>query len=516
MNALFFIPPVELSPVGLAVDRVYGCNYGYDYKPPIHFLQLASVAKAWLGWSIRFVDCPAEGLDLAAFEALVASEAWDVAVAHSVYLSAEEDLLAMRLVRRHNPALKAVFMGTAPTWRPAEFLDDAASFVLLGEPEITLVELAEAWRGERTLESIDGLASLAGGQLRRGAFRQLLDVSKLPMPDRTLLLGKYRANRLDVHPITTLVVSRGCGFRCTFCTPNAIDQMIELEFKRLQPTYVDRPPLRKRTVDQIVEEFTAIHALGYRGVEVADNIFTWGNARTQEICNRIAPLNLDWLCLARANMLHDPKTVRAMANAGCKLVYMGSESFDDGLLNDMAKDLKVKDVVKAVTTCRENGVHPEVSVLMGASQHESWKTLLNSWRAATGLGTRFVHFSVALPSPSTELYDIAMREGWFTDGDFFPVDNQRDAIVNLPNLKAWELRLALKLAYAAQYLSPSGVMKQARSVSSLEDLRHKARSATRLFSFLGQRPTPRRVPPGRVTSVQLGYSEQARSEPSRS
>jgi anaerobic magnesium-protoporphyrin IX monomethyl ester cyclase len=504
VNALFFIPPVELSPAGHAVDRVYGCNYGYDYKPPIHFLQLATVAREWLGWNVRLVDCPAEGLDRAGFEALARSERWDVAVNHSVYLSAEEDLLAMRIVRAANPGLKAVFMGAAATWRPDEFLDDTASYCLLGEPEETLRELSAVLRGERGPEGVDGLAwRTPDGRTHRGGFRQLLDVSKLPMPDRTLLRGAYRANRLDVHPITTLVVSRGCGFRCTFCTPNAIDQMIELEFKRLQPTYVDRPPLRKRTVDQIVAEFEAIAALGYKGVEVADNIFTWGKQRTQEICDRIAPLGLQWLCLARANMLHDPATIQSMARAGCQLVYMGSESFDDGLLDDMAKDLKVKDVYKAVQTCRENGVHPEVSVLMGASQHESWRTLYNSFRAARSLGTRFVHFSVALPSPSTELYDIALREGWFTQGDFFPVDNQRDAIVNLPNLSARELKLALKLAYVAQYLSPGGVMKTARSVTGLADLKHKAKSASRLFRFLGSRAPARRVPPGRVTSFEL-------------
>jgi radical SAM superfamily enzyme YgiQ (UPF0313 family) len=202
-------------------------------------------------------------------------------------------------------------------------------------------------------------------------------------------------------------------------------------------------------------------------------------------------------------MLHDPAVIQAMARAGCQLVYMGSESFDDGLLDDIAKDLKVRDVFKAVETCRANGVHPEVSVLMGASRYESWRTLYNSFRAARGLGTRFVHFSVALPSPSTELYDIALAEGWFTQGDFFPVDNQRDAIVNLPNLSARELKFALKLAYIAQYLSPDGLMKSARSVSGVDDLKHKARSAVRLFRFLGSPPPPRRVPPGRVTSPVL-------------
>lgn len=503
MNALFYVPPVALNRLGLAVDRVYGCNYGYDYKPPIHFLQLATVAKERLGWNVRFLDCPAEGVDLAAFDALIAGERWDVAVAHSVYLSAEEDLLAMRRIRAANPGLHAVFMGTAPTWRPDEFLDDERTWCLLGEPETTLQELDEAWRGLRPIEDVAGLARRVGRATPRSGFRPLLDVSKLPMPDRRLLKGRYRANRLDVHPITTMVVSRGCGFRCTFCTPNAVDQMIELEFKRLQPSYVERPPLRKRTVDQIVAEFEDAAALGYRGVEVADNIFTWGNQRTQQICERIAPLGLHWLCLARANMLHDPTTLRAMAKAGCKLVYMGSESFDDGLLDDMAKDLKVKDVHKAVQTCREAGVHPEVSVLMGASQHETWRTLFNSWRAARSLGTRFVHFSVALPSPSTELYDIARKEGWFTQGDFFPVDNQRDAIVNLPNLSARELKLALKLAYSAQYLSPSGLLKTARGVSGAADLRHKAKSAVRLFNFLGSSTPTRTIPPGRVTSPEL-------------
>jgi radical SAM superfamily enzyme YgiQ (UPF0313 family) len=282
-----------------------------------------------------------------------------------------------------------------------------------------------------------------------------------------------------------------------------VDQQIELEFKRLQPTYVERPPLRKRTVDQIVAEFEEIAALGYKGVEVADNIFTWGNSRTRNLCERITPLKLQWICLARANMLHDGPTVRAMADAGCKMVYMGSESFDDGLLDDMQKELKVKDVVKAVEVCRANGVEPEVSVLMGASPKETPQTLFNSWRAARKLGTPFVHYSVALPSPSTELYDMAIENGWFVHGDFVPADNTKDVIVNLPHLSARQLRLALKLAYASQYLRPKAVLHHAKQVDSMERLRQKASSALNLFRFLGEgnRLEIPPIPPGRVTAL---------------
>ena len=504
MKALFLIPPCEFNDRNLPIDRVYGCNFGYDYKPAIHFLQVATYAREALGWEVRFLDCPAEGWDAAALDAHAAATPYDVVLAWTTYLSAVEDIRAARLVYARQPAARFVFMGAAATWKPDEFRV-GESYSLLGEPEHTLRDLDLIWRGERALDGTPGLAWFDDdGKIARGPFRDLLDVTTLPMPDRGLLLGRYRANRLDVHPITTMAVSRGCGFRCTFCCTNAVDQAIELEFKRLQETYVKRPPLRKRTVEQIIAEFQDIASRGYKGVEIADNIFTWGKARTSEICAGIAPLGLQWICLARANMLHDPDTLRDMADAGCKMVYMGSESFDDGLLEDMVKEIKVRDVEKAVRACRDAGIEPEVSILIGGSPNETWKSLLYSWKVSRRLGTRFVHFSVVLPAPSTEMYDDAIKNGWFAEGDFRPADNAREVIVNLPHLSARELQMALKLAYASQYLSPRGIWDQVRHVRSMADLTHKARSAGRLMGMLSEGlEVHNNVPPGRVTPVGL-------------
>lgn len=509
MHALFLIPPSSFNARNLPIDRVYGCNYGFDYKPAIHFLQVATYAQDVLGWTVRFLDCPAEGVDEADFFEHIRATRYDVVLHWSTYLSAVEDLTAARHIAQIWPTTRFVFMATAPTWRPEEFHLADRAWLLLGEPEHTLRDLDQVWRRERTLEGTPGLGYWTPtGQFTRGGFRPLLDVTTLPTPDRGLLRGAYRANRLDVDPITVMAVSRGCGFRCTFCCTNAVDQAIDLEFKRMQPVFVERPPLRKRTVAQIVAEFQDIAARGYRGVEIADNIFTWGKKRTIAICEGIEDLGLRWICLARANMLHDPEQIQAMARAGCGMVYMGSESFDDGLLDDMVKEIKVRDVVKAVETCRANGVEPEVSVLIGGSPNETWRSLYNSWRAARRLGTRFVHFSVALPSPSTELYDQALNNGWFIEGDFRPADNAREAIVDLPNLSHRELQLALKISYARQYLSPRGIWKQARTIRSLHDVRHKLRSAGRLLGFLSEgdadRQTP--IPPGRVTPAETSVT----------
>lgn len=510
MRALFLVPPPDYNARGQSIDRVYGCNYGFDYKPPIHLLAVATYAAQVLGWEVRFVDCPAEGIDQQAFEQQLAAQPWDVVCAWSTWLSAIEDVAAAGIVAKLSPKTRFVFMGAGATWRPEEFDIDGRAVVLLGEPEHTLRDVAARWSAGQPARDLPGLAWFDAGVCHRGPFRALLDVSSLPMPDRSLLRGRYRANRLERGPITVLAVSRGCGFRCTFCTTNAMDQAIDLEFKRRlteeRGSYDKRAPLRKRTPEQVIAEMRDIAARGYKSVEIADNIFTWGRERTLQICEGIRDLDLDWICLARAGMLHDPEVVRAMGEAGCKLVYMGSESFDDGLLDDMMKEQKVRDIEKAVRTCRENGVDPEVSVLIGASPKETWGSLWRSWRASRHLGTRFVHFSVALPAPSTAMYDDALAGGWFVDGDFRPADNQREVIVNLPHLSRRELQAALKLAYAAQYLSPRGLWEHARTVRGLSDLAHKARAAGALFQFLGQSPEPDRVvvPPGRVTPLPAG------------
>lgn len=503
MKALFLIPPPELNLRGIPIDRVYGCNYGFDYKPPIHFLQVATYAQHGLNWTIRFMDCPAEGIELNDW---LNFEGWDYDVVcfWSTYLSAIEDTRAARHILNQFPQMKLIFMGTAATWKPEEFYLSENTFVLLGEMEHTLRDWSEAIQDSKPLANIPGLGHFQNGHFLRGPFRKLLDVTQLPLPDRSLLKGEYRANRLNRGPITVMAVSRGCGFRCTFCTTNAIDQAVDLEFKRENPVFEDRPPLRKRTPEQVIEEFKQIAALGYKSVEIADNIFTWGRSRTLQICHGIEELDLDWICLARANMLHDPEVIQAMAKAGCKMVYMGSESFDDGLLDDMVKEIRVKDIIKAVDTCKANGLEPEVSVLIGGSAHENWKTLLNSWWTARKLGTEFVHYSVVLPSPSTAMYDDAILNGWFIDGDFRPIDNAREVIVNLPNLSAKELQLAIKLAYGLQYLSPSGVWKQVKKVRSFNDIRHKASAARQLIGFLTDSEkvrTTTHIPAGRVTPL---------------
>lgn len=481
MRLFFIVPPQEYNEVGSPVDRVYGCNFGFDYKPPIHMLSAATVAEK-AGHTVRFLDCPAENLHEETFEELISLSEIDVALFFTPYLSTGEDRRAAQFIRRKKGnATAIVFMGAAPSWKPDLFLDIQNSYVIRGEPEITLLDFLDFIQKKVSLESINGLSYMKDGCPVHNPFRELLEINELPIPNRRLLLGKYRVNRLNVAPVTVMCVSRGCAYRCKFCAPNGMDQAIELEYKRLQEKYIKRPPLRKRSTALVIEEFREIARLGYRGIEISDNQFLWEKERTLAICNEIKKLGLEWICLSRAPFLHDPEVVGSLRDAGCKMVYMGTESFVQEILDDINKNLKVEDIFKAVEVCEKCGVEPEVSVMMGASPLETEQTIDHSLKKAASLGTRFVHYSVALPFPNTEMYDLAKEKGWLVHGEFESVDNAREAIVNLPHISAEQLQRKLKWAYFHQYYSLRSIWLTLKNIRSFGDLYHKGKMAWKLL-----------------------------------
>ncbi len=487
MKLFFIVPPQEYNEVGSPIDRVYGCNFGFDYKPPIHMLSVASTA-ARAGHDVRFLDCPAEGIHAEEFEQLIRDSDLQGAFFFTPYLSVGEDRKAAQFIRKHKgEAPPVVFMGAAPSWKPQQFLDIANSWVARGEPELTVLELLELFECGGNPAGINGLSWMEKGTRHDNAFRDLMNVDDLPIPDRRLLLGTYRVNRLSVAPVTTMCVSRGCAFRCKFCAPNAVDQAIEIEYKRLQEQYVKRPPLRKRSTPLVIEEFREVARMGYRGIEVSDNHFLWEKKRTLEICDGIKDLGLEWMCLARAPFLHDPEVLNALRIAGCRMIYIGTESFVQDILDDIRKEIRVEDIFHAVETCEQCGVEPEVSVMMGASPLETPDTIDYSVGQARKLGTRFVHYSVALPFPNTEMYDQVKEQGWFVRGEFEPVDNAREAIINLPHISAKTLEKKMKWAYFRQYYSLRGFFLTLKNVRSPGDLWHKFRMAMKLLfqTFFG-------------------------------
>jgi len=479
-EALFLVPPAQLNKKKSSVDRLYGCNYGFDHKTPLHLLQSATLVRD-NGYNVRLLDCPAEGYNLKKFIKFISGQSsLKLVVFFTVWLSADEDIAAAQIISGLVNGVRIIFTGPYPTWKPELFLKKDNYFVVRGEPEEALVELAGGFKDPDSISRIRNVSFISKTGVQHNPSRELLDLDALPAPDRGLLKGRYSFNRLNSFPATAACFSRGCIFKCVYCAPQAGDQCVELEYRKHSPV---KPPLRSRAAENMIREFRDIHSLGYKGVEICDNQFVWDKKTVIEVCAGIKDLGLEWICCARADHLKDKEALLAMREAGCRLIYMGTESFDQRILDDTDKEMAVEDSLKAVKLLRECGIEPEISVLFGASGLETEATLRYSIREARKLKTGFIHYSIALPLPNTRLYSLARDKGWLKE-DFLPEDNIRAGLIDLPGISAKRLRSIIRGCYFKQYLSFRFIGKQILSPGFSRGFFAKLRAFRKLLRYL--------------------------------
>jgi len=91
--------------------------------------------------------------------------------------------------------------------------------VCIGEGEETIVDLVEALSKRRDLSSVKGVAYRSRGKIRMNQARPFIeDLDSIPFPARHLLpMDKYTV--LGKRTIICHIMSsRGCPFRCIFCS----------------------------------------------------------------------------------------------------------------------------------------------------------------------------------------------------------------------------------------------------------------------------------------------------------
>jgi anaerobic magnesium-protoporphyrin IX monomethyl ester cyclase len=183
-----------------------------DSTPPMSLLMLAAVAEAEHSVSIVFpVDVDAAVARLPA--SLGDADVVGISVNSFNWYRAKHIIAE---VRRHLPGARIVLGGPHPTHYHRYCLETAhADAVVRGEGEITFQELLRAWAAGREPEEIAGVTWRdREGAIHVNPGRAVIpeaELARLPLPAYHLVPpGRYR-----FMPMET---SRGCHFRCVFCS----------------------------------------------------------------------------------------------------------------------------------------------------------------------------------------------------------------------------------------------------------------------------------------------------------
>ena len=124
-------------------------------------------------------------------------------------------------VKEFDKEIFTVIGGHHPSLAPKTCNDPDIDFVVIGEGELTLQELARVCEAKQSVNAVRGIAYRTdGGELTVNPRRELMDLDELPDAARDLT-EKYRRRKLyyraSWRPTDCVITSRGCPYKCTFC-----------------------------------------------------------------------------------------------------------------------------------------------------------------------------------------------------------------------------------------------------------------------------------------------------------
>jgi len=467
-------PPLDGNRVA---DRVAGCAYGLYPVPNVFELTVAAVLERD-GRDVRYENFPIQNEGVSEFDRFIANDDSDLYALYTVNLTRETDKRATKKIQAARPGAGIVFYGPSPTYNPDEFLISENCYVVRGEPELSFADLANALSRGVPSDPPAGVTMLRAGAPASGPERPLIDdLDSLPFPARHLVQrDSYYNPKLGVKPFTAAYASRNCRFKCVYCVPCSLSFARELENRRWHDGR--KPPVGVRSAKNVIAEFEKLKSDGYRSVLFLDDQFIWDEQRTLDMCDGIARTGIIWGCASRADFITE-RAVAAMAAAGCRFIDIGAESFDQRILDDVRKGLKIEAVENAVKIIRKHGIDAKLNILVGCSALESKETIRANRRMIKKLKVDQVMYNIANPFPGTDLYEIARRDGWFVDGDYRPSDVQKEAIIRLPNLEPDELVNEVRRANMAFFLSPRFIFRHIFRFRSLSDIADAFRALKR-------------------------------------
>ena len=466
MKITFLVPP----PIdGKIPERVAGCAYLLYYVPNIFLLSVAAILEKG-GYEVKYIETTIKKWDRGHFLAFLREDLSDVYSFYSVNLSQETDMQALKDIREIREDVPVVFFGPAPSDRPAEFVVDESIYVVRGEPEYTMLDLVKSRESKSNIKGIKSVSFRTKDEIIHNANREPIeDLDSLPFPARHMLEERdvYYNPKLGMRPFTAVCTSRGCSYRCIYCVPSSLSFSRELEYKH----YMEKkPPVRKRSPENIIEEFKLLKSQGYKAVNVQDDQFVWGEERTIKICKGIKDLDIVWGCSARSDHLTEP-IVKAMAEAHCKFIDLGVESFNQEILDYVKKDIDVKKNEEAIKLVKKYGISAKINIMFGASPLETMDTIHRNMEEVKRLKVDQVMYNIANPFPGTDFYKIAKENKLFVYGDYKPVNVAKEANIAYPHLGKTDLEKAVRRANFEFFLTPRFILKNVRRLGSLDSLK---------------------------------------------
>jgi hopanoid biosynthesis associated radical SAM protein HpnJ len=357
------------------------------------------------------------------------------------------DQRAVEKIKAVHPNLRIAFVGPPVTTDTDKALNEcpAIDFVCRREFDFSVVEYANG----KPLDQILGVSYRKDGKIVHNPDRP--QIEKLDKPDMPWVTDVYKRD-LDVtkynvpfllHPYVALYSTRGCPAQCTFC---------------LWPQTLSGHAWRKRSTDDVAAEMAHAKQLFPEVKEFFfdDDTFNINGPRTIELCEKLKPLGLTWSCTSRVTTSYE--TLKAMKEAGCRLLIVGYESGDPQILKNIKKGATVERARDFTRDCHKLGLVVHGDFILGLPG-ETEASIRNTIEFAKSLDCETIQVSIAHAFPGTEFYDYAEKNGFITNHNMADAGGHQMAHIEYPGLPTEYVLEMVHRFYDEYYFRPKAAFR---------------------------------------------------------
>jgi len=412
--------------------------------PPLHLAILAAIAEQ-KGHEIKLIDGQIENMSLGEMVSQASEFKPDIIgiTATTPFYHIAVDLAC--LLKKCLPKVPIAIGGHHITVTKEQAFFSQFDYAFIGEAEISWSQFLDSFEKRESLSSVEGILYRENGKVvLNGKGKVFQDMDSLPLPARHLYkIEKYKMGTLKgVKNFTTVMTTKGCPFKCTFCT-----------------TEVSGNTVRKRSPKRVIDEIKSlIDRYNIRHFLFLDDTLTLNRKHILEICDLIVEENLDitFEGSTRANLV-DEEIISKMTRAGLTRLSFGLESVDENIRRLMKKEVPLEAYLKANKLTNKFKIETMNSCMIGMPGEtvETVCKTLSFLRKSHEI--KQANLAIAVPYPGTELYEMAKKGDHglkLLIDDFTKFRRYNSAVMKVGDLTPEDLVQLQNDAFVSIYLMP--------------------------------------------------------------
>ncbi|MBS1626158.1 MAG: B12-binding domain-containing radical SAM protein [Bacteroidetes bacterium] len=332
------------------------------------------------------------------------------------------DRALINVVSARYPHATLIAGGESATGMPQVFLTQCPGLAacVLGEGEETVTDLIDALASGRPLSTVSGIMLRSDGAYiktqKRERMRKLDDIPVPAWEEFPVELYPRPLRRADApNPITLpLIATRGCPFRCTFCT--SPDMWGTRYYLRSPQSVADEIAMVQQRFKAGNFDFFDLTAIIKK---------KWILEFSQILRDR--QLDILWRFPAgtRSEAI-DEEVVKALSSSGCHEIIYAPESGSERVLEMIKKKVNIPNMLQSMRYAKKHGMRIYINMIIGLPGERHSDIFRTCWFLiqCARVGVNDVGLAKFRPYPGSALFDQLHEQGRISlDTDDYFVDS---------------------------------------------------------------------------------------------